>query len=92
VTKLNEEKEILKRLSEVETRISELELRVYEHDTDLSDLRGDLKEVRKAVSSLKEDIIKIIADQTDRTWKLIFALVAIVAILAGATQAIKLLV
>jgi len=82
---------VLHRLTEVEKRVDELEDRVNGHDISLSDVKGDLKEIRQAVSSLREDVLTMIAKHTDRTWKLIFGLVAALIVLAGAAQALKFL-
>jgi len=82
---------VLHRLTEVEKRVDELEDRVSSHDVSFSDVRGDLKEIRQVVSSLREDVLVMIAEHTNRTWKLIFGLVAALVVLAGATQALKFL-
>ena len=82
---------ILHRLAEVEERVAALEAKLDEHEDSISHVKADIREIRQAVLSLREDVMTTIAKHTDRTWKLIFSLVAALIVLAGASQALKFL-
>jgi len=91
VSNIENEAVILHRLAEVEERVAALEAKLDEHEDSISDVKADIREIRQAVLSLREDVMTTIAKHTDRTWKLIFSLVAALIILAGAAQALKFL-
>lgn len=91
MTNVEDSQLILHRLSEVERRVEDLESQVSNHDVSFADVKGDLREIRQTVSTLREDILTIVTKHTDRTWKLIFGLVAALIVLAGAAQALKFL-
>jgi len=82
---------ILHRLTEVERKVEDLEARISGQESSLADVKSDLREIRQTVTTLREDVMTTIAKHTDRTWKLLFSLVAALIALAGAAQALKFL-
>lgn len=77
---------ILFRLRELENKVAALESQVGNHSVSFAEVRGELKNLRQEISSVKEDVLTAVFRLTDRTWKLIFVLVALVAALIGVKE------
>lgn len=80
---MTEISDVLRRIDTLERKVDDLEERVSNQDVVDAEIKGDIKTLRVEFTNLKADIMKQISTFTTNTWKLIFVLVALVAVLVG---------
>lgn len=80
---LGDLKDLLRRVVNLEHAVKELKDKVHDHDLADAEIKGEIVNLSQQFEVVKNDILHQITTFTSNTWKLIFALVAIIAILVG---------
>lgn len=87
---MSEHTDILRRLKCVEERLDKVEDRVSAQEVVDVGIKTDVKAMRNEFSLLRDDVLKVVSNHTDETWKLmnkglklIIVLIIVIVSLAG---------
>jgi septal ring factor EnvC (AmiA/AmiB activator) len=85
-----QQQDLIRRIDTLEKKVTELEDKVNQQEIVDAEIKGEIKSLSREFESVKTEVLQLVKDHTDRTWKLvdkswkiIVTLVSIILVVAG---------